>query len=431
MSTLTVCIDQRTPSVESPDRFAPVKGDSIFRWDEQIATVPTPHSLLACVPVRRVLVFSGAVILPEIICSLIPNITAGGKFWGTGGMYNSIGPFSQFFAFICCLMLLPVGRRLIGNVLQDLAKNGVVVRPRDGGLVQTGGHGWFLQFAEAATRQTPLRCAGWLLAIFVWNTLFLYASFLSDRKQDWLTSPATPGSWFYSLHVGPEQPNLAGILHQFLFCVVFGYLLVVVARLFIVFACVCRSIADDESLHIIPTHPDGTGGFLPVGRASLFLSLFTLLAGIATAGLTFQVFLDAANTGGTISDQGMFKGVIVLWSLYVILGPLLLFLPLWPLRCVMIHAKREYLHGAKQLYRKAELEHRAHIERGLFDSAALEGQTCLATLIEVAANMGVWPFDRKTLLRFAGVFLSPLIPVISSQWAKIYPLVHSYLLPGQ
>ena len=146
--------------------------------------------------------------------------------------------------------------------------------------------------------------------------------------------------------------------------------------------------------------------------------------------MTFQTILELVEESRSIANYGSVKGLAILWALYLLLGPLLLFLPIWPLRGAMAQAKREYLLGAKTLYRKVEQEHRAHIKKGTFDSAALEGQTCLISLIEAAGNMSVWPFDRKTLLRFAGVLLSPLVPLVTSQWPKVYHLLCAYLLPG-
>jgi len=428
MSVSTIFLNQHLRFAESLTRFDPFKGEPLLRWVDPIGANLPANPEKAAMPLGRIAAFSGIVILPEVICSLIPDLTLGGGFWGRGGMNNSIGQLSQFLAFLCCALLLPLGRRLMGNLVSELSKSGVVVLPRDLDISLHGG-GRFLRFAEAVTRPTRARCAAWLVGVFLWNTAYLYA-FLSDNKPGWATSPATNGSLFYFLHVGSEQPNLAGIFQQSLFSAVYGYLIVLAARLFIAFACVCQIIAHHESLHILPTDPDGTGGLLPLGQVSLFLSLFTLLAGVNNAGLTFQLILDAIKMGGSVVDQGLFEGLMVAWILYVTLGPLLLFLPIWPLRGVMARAKREYLLAAKQFYKKVELDHRAHIENNVLDNDALEGQASLAALIETAGNMGIWPFDRKTLFRFAGVFLSPVIPLITSQWPKIYPWLHAYLLPS-
>ena len=120
MSVSTLVVSQRRRLVGSLNRFDPSKVESFLQWVDRIPTDVLPHPLLACIPVGRILLFSCIVILPEVICSLIPSITLGGRFWGKGGMYNSIGHFSQFFAFVDCLTLLPVSRRLIGNLLHEL-----------------------------------------------------------------------------------------------------------------------------------------------------------------------------------------------------------------------------------------------------------------------------------------------------------------------
>jgi hypothetical protein len=428
MSISTIFLNPHQRFAESLKRFDPFEGEPLLRWLDPIPKDPTLNPGSARMPVRRILVFAAVVIIPEVICSMVPSVTFGGGFWGKGGMHNGVGYFSSFLTFFGCALLLPLGRRLMGDLVNELSNSGVVTLPQnlDPKRYRPGG---FLWFAEAVTRPTPARSAAWLITFFLCNTAYVY-SFLTDGRQSWLTSQATPGSFFYFLHVGSEQPNFAGIFHESLLSTVYGYLVLVAARLFVVFALVCRMIANHESLRIIPTDPDRAGGLLSVGHVSLFLSLFTLLAGINNAGLTFQVILDSVNTGGSIREHGLFDALVAVWSLYITLGPVLLFLPILPLRSVMARAKREYLLRAGRFYRRVALDHSADIEHDAFRSDALEGLASFATLIETAGTMSVWPFDRNTLLRFAGVVLSPMIPLFTSQWPKIYPWLHTYLLPS-
>lgn len=41
-------------------------------------------------------------------------------------------------------------------------------------------------------------------------------------------------------------------------------------------------------------------------------------------------------------------------------------------------------------------------------------QFAIVQLIERVEKMSVWPFDRKTFIRFAAVVLSPIVPLLGS-----------------
>jgi hypothetical protein len=187
------------------------------------------------------------------------------------------------------------------------------------------------------------------------------------------------------------------------FSTVHGYLIVLIIRLLTAFACLAQQVANNKTLHIIPTHPDTTGGLLPIGQVALFFSLFIFSSGIWLAGFTIQSFALAEHITPVL---------YLLWAVYLTLAPVLFFAPLLPLRKAMINAKREYLRRANDVYAKVEAEHLMDLEAGVFKPASLEGQAALGALIEEAGQMAVWPLDRTTLRRFLGAFISPLLPVV-------------------
>ena len=104
---------------------------------------------------------------------------------------------------------------------------------------------------------------------------------------------------------------------------------------------------------------------------------------------------------------------LVWWLPYLVIGTLLFFSPLLPLRSRMATATREYLLLANSLHLEARQIHESHLHSKQFRSDALQGLVALDILIEKAGAMAIWPYDRKTFLRYAGLLLTPLVPAVA------------------
>jgi len=195
---------------------------------------------------------------------------------------------------------------------------------------------------------------------------------LSDGKLTWHTNSADSGVFFYLLRVGEEQPNLAGIWGCLVSNPFVGYLIVLMARFFILFACQCVQLANSEKLSIIPSHPDGTGGLLPIGEVVLLFALFTFILAITIAGMTTNEFIvnavfhpEALHARTNLLIQGTF------WMLYLVIGPVLFFLPLMPLRVRMVSTKRRYLLAMNDLQVVAERKHQTELRNKDFKPDSL------------------------------------------------------------
>ena len=80
---------------------------------------------------------------------------------------------------------------------------------------------------------------------------------------------------------------------------------------------------------------------------------------------------------------------------------------MWPLRAKMADARRAYLIDANGLFITIEEQHRKDAKKKEARPGSLEGQKHLAELLDTAENMAVWPFDRKTFVRFVSVLFVP------------------------
>jgi hypothetical protein len=184
----------------------------------------------------------------------------------------------------------------------------------------------------------------------------------------------------------------------------------------IVFACQCSEMARMKTFSITPSHPDGTGGLLPIGEVALLFAFFTSILGLDMFFITLNEMMvnskfqpDAAHGNTNLHVLSM------LWILYLFLGTLLFFLPLLPLRARMAAAKRRYLLLINDLQTIADRNHQANLLNKNFDPNSLQGLETLNTLFNSGTAMAVWPFDKKTFLSYAGVLMSPFLALFATQ----------------
>lgn len=321
---------------------------------------------------------------------------------GDKGLLSDIDLYSMWIIWACYLVLIVLSRRLIGSLLITLERVDVVA-PRAQGMWTLAPRNRYLRFLEWISRVNPARVVGWALLLLVLNVVGNQLGTMGDSVQTWRTDPLTSGTFWAFFHRGTEQMNLAGFWHVGLASALGGYLVLLLCRLYVVFACMSEVVAGDPTLRVSPTHPDSTGGLMPIGRAALFMALGVFVSGLGLTAIAVQSYLTHSPLNAVF---------VLLVVLYLILGPVLFFLPLAPLRRAMIDAKQRYLLEADHLYQAAETQHREDVLGLKVDANALQGHSALAHLIERAGDMTVWPFDRKTFRRFLGLLVTPILPLL-------------------
>ena len=367
-------------------------------------------------------------ITPVVITvELSPVIGERGLF-GQSGLARDIGFYANSLFLLVGLLAIVAGRRFVGRLASELVANKIV----GPGLLQRfspeGTSGGFFRLLERITRLGKCQSALWLLGI-TFQQVHVYWKFLSEGTPRWYIEPAVPDTFFYLLHVGTSQPNMAGLLVFLVVNPITGYLLVVMARLFVVFACFCRALSEDPSLLIHPVHEDRAGGLQPVGRASLFHSLFTFIVGLQLVGLTLsELVTNALYRKGELSYN--LKLLMVLGAAYLFLGTLLFFLPVWSMRARMAEAKGRFLQAVNCLYADTCVRLQKMVQDGVVDDEIVKENETLGKLIQNASLMAVWPFDKSTFMRFSGILVTPLSPLIADQLPRVLDWLKSYLLPG-
>jgi hypothetical protein len=426
---LLLFLDRKPRYSRALATFDPLRGSWLFGIIDRL---PSPSSTTgeAGIRVRPTLaLFLALQTIPVLFC-LSGRVALGGRFDGPGGLASDLDHWVPRLTFVVACLLLVSARRLFGELITDLVDRGVVSPALTSFDPAVAARGRLLRGLEWISRlggKRDLAILGLLLLDMAW----VYAVFLGDGRPTWHGSPATPGSLFYPLRVGAEQPNLSGLWVFLVYNQFLNYSFFVMFRLFVLFACLCQAIADDEGLRLVPTHPDGVGGLLAIGQMSLFLSLFTFLLGLNLAGITLGEIVLSKVFADTAARSVNLRLIAGQWLGYLSIGTLLFFLPILSLRQRMASAKRSYLTSADRLYAATDARHRAALEDGAFSAERLQGQTALWSLIKSAREMAVWPFDQGTFLRFAGVLFTPLAPLLADQASRLFATLKAlFHLPG-
>jgi len=364
----------------------------------------------------RTIGFIAFLFLPIIIFSAIPSPSSGGHLIGKGSVTADIGLLGVLFFLVISVTLLPHVRRRLADLPNQLLANQIVGASILDFDPSASTYGVTLRFLERISRVDGWRGVFWFGLMLIDQIFVYWGVILGDGKPQWHKTEAVPGSLFNLLAVAETQPNLAGLWTFLVWGPTILYLMIVIARLLVIFACLCAHISSNQQLKIVPLHPDGVGGLSPIGKTSLFLSFFTFALGIDLAALTgnelvISKTIEASQNTSVITSNMTI--LVILWVAYFVFGTALFLLPMMSLRKRMAAAKMEYLTETAIFFCLIEEQHRADIKKSLLRPDALQGMVALDQLMRTAARMPVWPFDVATAARYFGVLVSPITPLVN------------------
>jgi hypothetical protein len=324
--------------------------------------------------------------------------------------------FAQWLMFPCLTFILLYGRRALGDMINRVTQGFGVTIPIQ---CRRDHASRLLRFLERISRVTPIGSLVWLL-LFQAENLSDYIYKLKSTSPLWLTSPAMPGTLFYFLRAGTQQPNFAGLYAEFVGGPLIAYVILLLGRLVVEFSLSCTQLAAVLRGHIMPAHPDNVGGLMPVGRVALVLSLPIMLIGLSQTVVTLQEAL--------IWKKEIAWVVFVWWLLYLLLCPLLFLLPVLPLRRLMYESKYAYLLRLEQLYRTFDTTAPISMGTDRIKASSIGEQFAVVQLIERVSDMSVWPYDKKTFWRFGGIVIAPLLPLLANQAPNVLKKAIQFLL---
>ena len=158
-------------------------------------------------------------------------------------------------------------------------------------------------------------------------------------------------------------------------------------------------------MHIDPLHPDGCCGLKPIGNVATILNTILFLIGIyLSLRVIDRVLIQHTSV---IEDIG-----IMMLAGYVIIAPLLFFLPLSAAHNKMLEVRQNFIlpvsRKCAQLF--SELSAIKLDEAGRATIESLEQMEKLRHDME--KDISVWPFDFKSIQAFFGTIVVPLLPVV-------------------
>lgn len=179
------------------------------------------------------------------------------------------------------------------------------------------------------------------------------------------------------------------------------YLLFLVVLQHVKFAWLTWRLFGECELRMRPLDPDGAGGFGMLGRFSL--SMIYLIVGLMLliASLGAIEYLTGIQSFSNPSIQASMAA-------YLVLAPLIFFLPLYPAHRAMQKAKKKSLSAIAPEFQEVfeDSKFRLLAEKRIeYEQQRLEVGF---RLLELVGSFPAWPLNTQTLRRFIAVFLFPM-----------------------
>jgi hypothetical protein len=215
-------------------------------------------------------------------------------------------------------------------------------------------------------------------------------------------------TWYATGSAGGSQLSLAGMWYGYVSVPIFQFLLCRwYFRLFI-WARFLWQVSRIE-LSLLPTHPDHLGGLSFISGQIYAFTVLAVAHGALLAGnLANRIFF----LGAALPDFKLEIGVMVIFLMGVVLGPLLFFAP--QLSQAKRKGSREYGVLAERYARDFDakwLRGGAPADESLLGSGDIQSLADLGNSFQVVREMRIVPIKRDDLLRLVGATLAPIVPL--------------------
>ncbi len=339
---------------------------------------------------RRVLVFSLIAWLPLLILSALEGQVLGGSV--TVPFLLDVEIHIKFLIVMPLLIIaeLVVHRRMRFVVRQFLDRN----------LIAENNLPRFNAAIASAFRLRNSILAEVLLIAFV------YVVGVPILRQQF-TSLATTG-WYAMASSEGMKLSLSGVWCGYISLPIFQFLLIRWYFRIFIWARFLWQVSR-LGLSLVPTHPDHVGG---LGFLSNTVYAFTPLAaahgGMVAGFITNRIFY----LGASLPQFKIEIGVLVIFLLCMVLGPLLLFAP--QLAKAKRTGAREYGTLAERYVREFDakwLRGGASPGEPLLGSGDIQSLADLNNSFEVVRTMGIAPITKSAFVQLVAATLAPIVPL--------------------
>lgn len=378
--------DSSAMSLESLSDFSLVNGGLLNQFWRR-----TRLSGDALQPVpRRVLVMAVLAWVPLLLLSM-----AEGNAWGDSVVLTFLKDIETHLRLLIAVPLLILAEvkvhRRLPRIVRAFVENGLIpdtARPQFGASI------------TSAMRLRDSVAAEFILIVFVYSVgLYVWRNQVS----------LDVGSWFLAVEHQPARLTLAGWWVALVSMPMFQFLMFRWYFRFFIWARFLWQVSRID-LNLEPMHPDGTAGLRFLSLTGRVYSLFLLAMGTVVAGMIANRIFYA---GAKLVD---FKAEITGWVallVFLILGPLLIFLP--KLRAVRRKGILEYSRlgqsYASKFHGKWSSGGRPPDEP-LLGTPDIQSLADLRNAFLVIEGMRLTPFGMKNVTSLAAYVLTPIAPLL-------------------
>jgi len=377
----------RVATEDDPYDFSVVLGGPLFQLVRRARLTGDALELLR----RRIIVITLVAWLPLLLLSVLS-----GHAWGPEVRVPFLKDIEVHARLLVALPLLILAELVVHQRMRPVVRQFL---ERD--LIAAGSREKFDAIVPAALRLRNSVVAEVLLLVGIYiGFVFIFPRYGLLSVPTWYSTPVEGGGhrlyfagWWYVYVSVP--------LFQFMLFRWYFRLCIWVRFLWQASRC---------ELRLVPTHPDRAGGlgFLSltaVAFAPLLAAHGALLAGFIANRIFFQ--------GRTLLDFQIEIGVVLIFLLLAVLGPLLLFVP--HLAKSRRNGLREYGTLAQRYVREFDdkwLRGAAPPGEPLVGSADIQSLADLANSFEVIRSMNTVPFTKNAVVQLAVIALLPVSPLV-------------------
>ena len=339
---------------------------------------------------QRLIAFMLLTWLPLLLLSIVE-----GQAWGSRTVVPFLLDIEAHVRFLVALPLLVVAELVVHRRMRPLLQ-----QFRERNLVPENAIGRFEAAITSAFRLRNSVLAEVLLIALVYGfgILIVWRQYVALDTVTWYATPAADGAKF----------SLAGLWYGYVSLPIFQFMLCRwYFRLFI-WARFLWQMSRIE-LSLVATHPDQVGGLSFIsGQVYAFTVLAVAHGALLAGNLANRIFF----VGATLTEFKVEIAVVVVFMLFVVLGPLLVFAP--QLAQAKRQGLREYGTLAERYVRAFDakwLRGGVPADEPLVGSSDIQSLADLAGSYEVVRTMHLVPIKKEDVLRLVVATLAPIVPL--------------------
>jgi len=230
--------------------------------------------------------------------------------------------------------------------------------------------------------------AGWFALAFAPSSVF--SPYQSSPYPSWVT----------------VHPAIVWVRSPVIFVVFYALTMAIYDLAVIVIA--LNDLLRNQRIRVEPFNPDKAGGLGFIGRFSANLAYLIAVLGLLLSARMVQVPADLFDVRSYVFVSGL--------AVYLLLAPLIFFLPLWTAHTGMVTYRNHLLTetATKLDSVLTQLRTLRREDADLIETSLNEFRQLDEVRVLITDQVPIWPFNTGSVRKFFGLTLSPLLPAAIS-----------------